>query len=182
MTKIRIFIGSALLVFLIALAVQIWVDRSTPVTVTIAPALAEDIRVSVSGAVATPGMVTVPSGSRLQDIAEAAGGFTGDADYSSLNLAGRVGDGEHVVIPGRSSDISHAGATAPADGLVDLNSANEAQLDQLPGIGEVLSARIVEHRELNGPFASVDEITAVNGISERLLEELRPYITVLDGN
>lgn len=182
MAKVRIFFASALVVFLVAIAVQIWVDRSTPVTVTIVPAEAGDIRVSVSGAIATPGLVSVPAGSRLQDVANAAGGFRGDADYSNLNLAGRVGDGEHVVIPGRVAEATSMSSPSTTEGLLDINTANEAQLEQHPGIGEVLAARIVEHRDLHGPFTSLDELTDISGISLRLLDELRPYITVSHGS
>lgn len=167
--------------FLIVVGVQLWVDRSTPVTVTIAPGRAQDIRVSVSGAVATPGLVNVPEGARLSDVVDAAGGFVIDADYTNLNLAGRVGDGEHVVIPVRVGDGADSTTNSMSDGLLDINTANEAQLVQLPGIGEVIASRIVEYRTLHGPLTSVDELVQINGVSERLLEELRPYITVSDG-
>jgi len=186
MSSARTVIGSAIVVFVVALAIFAWRDRVAPVTITIEPLPAESLRVSVVGAVATPGVVTVPAGARLADVAQAAGGLTADADVAGLNLAGRVGDGEHIVIPREvAADPAPPGDTsaapAEADGALDLNRASAADLEQLPGIGPVLAQRIVDYREAHGPFANVNELTGVQGISVRLLEQLRPHITVDDG-
>jgi competence protein ComEA len=186
MSPLRIIIGSGLVAFIAVFAVLAWIDRATPVSITIEPLPSQPIRVAVSGAVATPGVVIVPAGSRLSDIAAAAGGFSDDADYSALNLAGRVGDGEHVVIPRMDSSsaagvpVLDAGASGEA-GPLDLNVASAEDLEELPGIGEVLAARIVAHRDEHGPFTSVDDLAQVEGISQRLLEELKPLVTIRDG-
>jgi competence protein ComEA len=177
-------IGSGLVTFVVVIALVLWRDHSVPVAITIAPLPEASIRVSVTGAVATPGVVTVGAGARLGDVAAAAGGFTADADFSGLNLAGRVGDGEHVVIPRLATagtQEADAGHGTSAIGLLDLNVATSADLEQLPGIGEVLAARIVDYREEHGPYAAVDDLVYVDGISPRLLEELRPLITVGHG-
>lgn len=160
---------------------MVWIDRMTPVTIAISAAPAQDIQVEVRGAVVSPGVVTVPSGARLQHVADAAGGFLPDADMSKLNLAGRVGDGELVMIPSVNDVAESTGSPPAVGGLVDINTATEAELLELPGIGEVLSARIVAYREEHGPFSSVDDLQLVEGISPRMVDELRPYITAPPG-
>jgi competence protein ComEA len=178
-------VGSALVACIVVLAAMAWFDRATPIAISVVPLATEPMRVSVAGAVATPGVVTVGAGARLHDIANAAGGFTGDADLSSLNLAGRVGDGEHIVIPRLTAadavDPLSTAVPATAGNPLDLNRATAQELEELPGIGEVLAARIVDYREAHGAYTSVDDLTNVDGISPRLLEQLRPLITVTHG-
>lgn len=177
-SRVQIAIGLAVAVALIVVAIVIWTDRMQPVSITFETPVSGSIHVSVTGAVTTPGVVEVPSGARLQHVVDAAGGFTDDADTDHLNLAGRVGDGETVAIP-------VIGAAEPAEDiavfsgdLIDLNTASAVELDELPGIGEVLAGRIVSYREENGPFTSVDQLTGVEGISQRTVEEIRPLVTI----
>lgn len=144
------------------------------------PAPAELV-VDVVGAVVRPGVVRLPPGSRVVDALDAAGGALTDADVARLNLARVLVDGEQVVVP-RPGDPVPAAPPAAGGGeggatLVDLNSADEATLDTLPGIGPVLAARIVEHRAA-GPFASVDDLVDVPGIGQALLEDLRDLVRV----
>jgi competence protein ComEA len=186
MNAARLFIGGALMAVFLVVAAVVWVDRATPVTVVVNALPEEDLRVSIHGAVATPGVVLVPAGARLDDVARAAGGFTDEADFTSLNLAGRVGDGESITIPAKgeqqatpSPGISvETGAQSP---LVNINTATVQELEKLPGIGEVLAGRIVEYRETNGVFQSVDELSNVDGISGRMVEMLSPLVTLGDG-
>lgn len=140
------------------------------------------IAVQIDGAVATPGTYRLPGGSRLDDLVGRAGGLTGEADVTSVNLAARVGDGEVVRIPARSTSVptQPAAGTATAAARVNINTASMADLERLPGIGPVLSERIVAYREANGPFTSLDQIAEVDGISTGLLEHLRPMITLDD--
>ena len=130
------------------------------------------------GAVAAPGVVRLPEGSRVVDAIAAAGGATADAQVSALNLARLLVDGEQIAVP-RPGEQAAAAARArgAADGLLDLNGADEAALDALPGIGPVLAGRIVAHRE-DGPFTSVDELADVAGIGPTLLERLRELVRV----
>jgi competence protein ComEA len=143
-------------------------------TVSAGPAL---VVVHVVGAVAAPGVVRLPAGSRVVDALAAAGGGTHDADLARLNLARVLVDGEQVVVP-RPGDADPAPATrspgGAAAGLVDLNTASPAQLDELPGVGPVLAQRIVDRR----PFTSVDELDEVSGVGPTLLERLRPLVRV----
>jgi protein involved in polysaccharide export with SLBB domain len=98
-TPLRIFACSVFLAFLAVLGVVVLLDRTKTVTVTVKPMPEGTMQVAISGAVATPGIVSVPQGARLSEVAEAAGGFSDTADFSELNLAGRVGDGESITIP-----------------------------------------------------------------------------------
>ncbi len=139
--------------------------------------------VAVVGQVVQPGLVTLPSGSRVADAIAAAGGLLAEADPAAVNLAAVVADGEQIAV-GPSGAIPAGGApgvgtgTPGAGGLVDLNAAGVAELDALPGIGPVLAQRIVDHRSRQGPFRSVDELDDVPGIGPATAAELAELVTV----
>jgi competence protein ComEA len=138
-----------------------------------------EVVVSVGGKVNRPGLVRLPAGSRVDDALRAAGGATDAAAVGLLNLARKLVDGEQVLVgvdppPGQPV----AGAPPAAGGLLDLNAATVADLDALPGIGPVLAQRIVDWREANGPFASVDQLREVTGIGEAKYQDLRAKVTV----
>jgi competence protein ComEA len=140
------------------------------------------IVVHVVGQVAEPGVITLPAGARVGDALDAAGGATRRADLSAVNLARTVIDGEQVYVPRPGEQVPAAGG-GPSwsgaaggggeGGLVDVNTADAATLETLPGIGPVLAERIVAWREENGPFASVDELGDVSGVGPSVLEQLR---------
>ncbi len=142
---------------------------------------AATVVVSVVGSVARPGLVTLPAGARVADAVAAAGGLLPDADPASVNLAAVVSDGQQVAV-----GVPGAGVVGAADGSgaaggagpVDLNAATAADLDALPGIGPVLAQRIVEHRERNGPFRSVEQLDDVPGIGPATYAELAELVTV----
>lgn len=140
----------------------------------------ETVVVSVVGQVARPGLVTLPSGARVADAIAAAGGLLPAADPASVNLAAVVADGEQLAVGVPAPAAGDAPAAGPADsgGLVDLNTADVAELDALPGIGPVLAQRIVEHRAQQGPFGSVDELDDVPGIGPAIAAELAELVTV----
>lgn len=139
----------------------------------------------VSGAVRAPDVYRLPGGARVKDLVLAAGGFADDADIERINLAAPITDGQHVRIPW-IGDESAATETTPVEranggnsgGLLNLNRATAAELDALPGIGSVLANRIVEWREREGPFQSVDDLGKVEGIGPALLAKLAPLVTV----
>jgi competence protein ComEA len=139
--------------------------------------------VSVVGQVASPGLVTLPTGSRVADAIAAAGGLLAEADPASVNLAAVVADGEQLAVglagtvPSGVAPPDGSGASG-AGGLVDLNTAGVAELDALPGIGPVLAQRIVEHRRREGPFRSVEELDDVPGIGPAIAAELAELVTV----
>jgi competence protein ComEA len=158
--------------------------------------------VYVAGAVAHPGVYALAGDARAQDALAKAGGATRDADLVAVNLAAHVADGDEIAVPHRGDPrtssarphrrTSSAGtrrarrrprrsAADPAAiagaQTVDLNTADERVLAELPGIGSTLAERIVEFRTLNGPFASVDGLADVAGITPRRLDALAPLLT-----
>lgn len=156
--------------------------------------------VHVAGQVQAPGVVELPSGSRVVDAVAAAGGATEEADLDLLNLARPLQDGERILVPrpgevpadtalppGPASTgatrhpntgVTGAGTAPDAVALVNINTADAATLDTLPGIGPALAQRIIEWREQHGGFQSVDELDAVSGIGPAVLARLTPLVTI----
>lgn len=196
-SKAQGMILAGLVAALFAALTFVLLDRRTPSNIVVQPQAFPAIVVDVSGGVATPGVYDLPGASRLQQAIDRAGGLTADADVTSLNLASRLGDGEHVVIPvreGRPGADPSAGATpepreegTPTSGVgdepgspIDLNTASAVELDALPGVGPVIAGRILEYRNVNGPFATIDELVEIQGISPAMVEAFRPLVTLGD--
>lgn len=147
--------------------------------------------VHVVGAVRKPGLVRLPAGSRVAEAIAAAGGASRRADLTQLNLARVVADGEQVHVP-RPGEVVSAppggvagggaggggGLGAAGGGLVNLNTADLAALDSLPGVGPVLAQRILDWRAENGRFTSVEELGEVSGIGDKIMDQLRSKVTV----
>ncbi|MCM3696550.1 ComEA family DNA-binding protein [Microbacterium oleivorans] len=144
---------------------------------TVAPAT---VYVHVSGEVADPGLYRLDQGARVVDAVAAAGGFTAQASREAVNLARPVSDGEQLVVPAEGAEGTDAAAPAApeGDGRVNLNTADLAALDTLPRIGPAIAQRILDWREANGRFTSVDDLMAVPGIGEKMLASLRDLVTV----
>ena len=146
------------------------------------------IRVYISGAVASPDVYTVPPGAILRDLLNAAGGTAADADLNALNLAAVLRDGDHIHVPriGESptsapvsQNGSGAGASLPLPGgLININTASQAELESLPGIGPAIAGRIITYREANGPFASIEAVQDVSGIGPAIFDQIKALITV----
>jgi len=154
------------------------------------------IVVSVTGAVGKPGLVRLAAGSRVADAIEKAGGATAQANITGLNLAERLSDGASVVvsdIAGSASSVSGSGNgthTAAAGGgtaaqrsgatagKLDLNTADVASLDALPGVGPVTAAAIVAWREKNGRFATVEQLQEIQGIGPAKYAALAELVKV----
>lgn len=149
----------------------------------------EVLVVHVAGQVRRAGVVRLTTGDRVVDAVDAAGGATAEADLAAVNLARPVVDGEQVYVP-RPGELppapaSPAGsATGGAEGpggagaVIDLNTADAAALDSLPGVGPVLAERILAWRTEHGRFTSVDELGEVSGIGEKLLAQLSDRVRV----
>lgn len=150
---------------------------------------AEGVTVHVAGAVTRPGLVRLPRQSRVADAIAAAGGLVLDADPASLNLARTITDGERLDVP----RVGDPAAAAPGpegqggqgasravrpDGTLDLNLATATDLEQLPGLGPVLAARVVQWRDANGPFTAAGQLREVAGIGERTFQALAPLVAV----
>lgn len=154
------------------------------------PEKPEVIVVDVAGAVGAPSLVTLQADSRVGDAIEAAGGFAADADVARVNRAAKLQDGQQVYVP-RMGEVGGggSGAVAPdvgasaqgaatADGPVNINRASESDLDALPGVGPSTARAIVEDRDANGPFSTIEDLMRVSGIGEKKFEKLKSSICV----
>ncbi|MBI4493494.1 MAG: helix-hairpin-helix domain-containing protein [Chloroflexi bacterium] len=196
----RTTIGVALLAALVAAGLTLWLARPEPpplrvIQPTSVPTPSE-IVVHVSGAVAAPGVYRLPTTARVLDGLEAAGGATAEANPQALNLAARLRDGQQVVVPERGERVAaperpertatpERGPTdsaearpAPPAGPIDLNRADAAQLDSLPGIGAVTARRILEYRERVGRFERVDQLLEARLVNRPTFERIKDLVTV----
>ncbi|WAC65701.1 ComEA family DNA-binding protein [Agrococcus sp. SL85] len=154
-----------------------------PVAVSAAPAVtsAASLIVDVQGAVASPGVYTLPEGARVLDAIARAGGAAEGAAPGGLNLARPVVDGEQLLVPTEEEAAAGAAGT-PAmggpGGLVSLNRADAATLETLPRVGPALAGAILAHREEHGPFTDVAQLDDVPGIGPALLAQLTPLVTL----
>jgi competence protein ComEA len=140
--------------------------------------------VHVAGAVTKPGVVELPAGSRVIDAVEAVGGALPDSDLDRLNLAAKVADGQRIYVakpgaadPGAATDGGDPTTGAPA-GKLDLNTATQAQLEALPGVGPSFAQAILAERQRRGGFTSVNELRSVRGIGDKRFADLAPLVTV----
>lgn len=153
--------------------------------------------VDIKGAIKVPQVVPVTPGMRVHDVVEMAGGVTGEADQSQVNLAQLVTDQMVIYVPKVGEEVSPStealvtdskvteGAVSESSGdgtsggdLVNINTADTTMLQTLSGIGEKRAADIINYRETNGLFETVDDLDQVSGIGEKTMEKLRPLITV----
>ena len=151
-----------------------------PVAVSAAAPAPASVYVHVFGAVVRPGLYRLDDGARVVDVIASAGGLAPDADESAVNLARRVSDGEPLRVPVIGEALA-TGETAPgvaSDGRVNLNTADVSALDTLPRVGPAIAERIIQWREDNGPFTSVDDLLSVPGIGDKMLASLRDLVTV----
>lgn len=139
--------------------------------------------VDVTGWVKDPGVYTFDPGARVIDAVDAAGGARDGAELSLLNLAAPLTDGQQVLVPKKGAVPGGTAGGTPgtvggSGGLINVNTADAATLETLDGIGEVLAGTIVQYREENGPFTSVDQLEEVPGIGPSTLEAIRDQVTV----
>lgn len=180
---------AAVVIALVTSALRSRSDATVVLNVVEAPDAAL-IRVYVGGEVESPGIYSLDRGSRVAEAIEAAGGPTRRGDTSPLQMGGVVEDGDQVIVPevrptprlaqpsaaagGGESDTTDNDATAP----VNINRATPAELEALPEIGPKLAERIIEYRETNGPFTAIEQLAEIRGISDRMVEVLRPLVVV----
>jgi competence protein ComEA len=148
----------------------------------------DDVRivVHVAGAVRAPGVYELGPADRVHDAVTAAGGAAVDADLEGLNLAAPVSDGVRIYVPvvgeidpaGVPSGIGVDGAQRAPSSPVDLNRCTAVELEALPGVGPATAAAIIDDRQRNGPFASVEDLDRVSGIGPAKLAALRDLVTV----
>lgn len=148
----------------------------------------EPILVQISGAVQSPGVYTLPSGARLEDLIASSDGLTSAADLNRINATVKLRDGDYYYIPTPGEEIPAAAANAPGNSGVDaqknftypldLNTATQEELESLPGIGPSKAEDILTYRAEHGPFTSIEELANVPGIGEITIESLRDYLVV----
>jgi len=158
--------------------------------------------IDIGGAVAEPGVIAMPAGSRIADAIEAAGGLMDEAETKEINQATKLADGDKIYIPtkdevrqgnfpqgvgsgggtiGAASAANASGmasAGSGAAGLVNINTANQAALETLPGVGPAIAQRILDFRAQNGAFPTIEALMNVSGIGPKTFEKLRGKITV----
>lgn len=139
----------------------------------------EDVVVDVAGAVGKPGVYRLPTGSRVNDAVQRAGGATAKGDVEQINLAARLADGQQIVIPSRANGpagvaLGAAGAgSATASGPFSLGTATVEELDTIEGIGPVTAQSIVEYRDQHGGLSSIDQLDEIDGIGPATMDALR---------
>ena len=134
-----------------------------------------ELKVYVSGAVQTPGVYLLAPEDRVEDALRAAGGATAEADLERLNLASRLRDADHVLVPRRGESIPPGNAGAPR---VNINRATKAELDALPGIGEVRAQNIIDSRAQLGAFADPFELVERKLLPVSIYQQLKDLISV----
>ena len=161
------------------------------------------IIVHVTGAVKNAGIVKIEEGSRIVDAIEAAGGFADDADVSQINLAYQIEDGQKIYIPSISDEKSDGSekilqkeyvTDEPGDDVIieneeaniksresekiNINTAEQDELEEIPGVGESTALKIIEYRKTNGKFKTIEDIKNVNGIGDSKFENMKEKICV----
>jgi len=167
---------------------EIYQETDKPVSKT--------VFVDITGEVNTPSVIELESEERLQSAIEKAGGLTLNADRNAVNMAQKLVDGAQYIIPkkGKVLIINYPESYLPAssadgfgngkdvpeesDGRVNINTASKDRLQELPGIGEVLSQRIIDYRNENGEFKSIEGLREVSGIGDKKFEDMKNDVCV----
>lgn len=158
-----------------------WVPLTVSSESSVQTSEAKVIMVDIKGQIAKPGVYQLTTDSRLNTLVEMAGGLTAEADQKQLNLAMKLQDQQMIYVPHREETVEAApvaNATDPTDAVINLNTADHDQLQELAGIGEKKAQAIIAYREENGPFTNIEELMEISGIGEKTFERLREQLTV----
>ena len=149
------------------------------------------IKVHIAGSVVTEGIVELEEGARIADAIQSAGGTTADANMQKINLAHKLQDGQKIYIPNLNEDetaiIENGGITESATasrttinstGKININTATQTELELVTGVGPSTATKIIEYREENGKFQTVEDIKNVPGIGDSKYESMKEQITV----
>ena len=145
----------------------------------------KEITIYISGEVKEPGVVTLKNDKRLADAVKLVGGVTEDADLNNVNLAVKLEDEMHYIIPKKGESISNSqnnvipnNNTNNQNGKININTATIQELDQIPGVGEATANKILTYRDEVGKFKSIEEIKNVSGIGEKKYENMKEFICI----
>ncbi len=130
-----------------------------------------EVVVDVGGAVINPGVYRLANSLRVNDAIGAAGGLANGADTSKINLAAKIGDGQKIFVPSQSQ--SQSGGSRFSNGLININSATEQELDSLPGVGPATVKKIIASR----PYSSLDELLSQKAVSVSVFAKIKDLIT-----
>lgn len=153
----------------------------------------QKIYVHIAGEIKYPGVYEMENGDRVFQLVEKAGGVTENADISSINLSKKLIDGEKIVIfskkvsidsenasivSNQSNNSTSKGSSNTTSNLININTASQKELEELPGIGPTLAQRIIDYREKNGYFQTIEDIKKVSGIGDKKFEAIKDLITI----
>lgn len=174
---------------------QVFTDEEMEVTEEKTEENKGKIVIHITGAIQNEGIVTLDENARVADAVEAAGGFKEDADMSKINLAYILEDGMKLKIPSINDalnqevdkeltddelvveSIPESNSKSGTD-IININKANQEELEKLPGIGPSIALKIINYRNENGKFSSIDDLKRVSGIGENKFENIKAYICV----
>lgn len=150
---------------------------------------ASEVYVDVDGAVVTPGVYRLREGARVAQAIDAAGGLTPEADVAGLNRASKVVDGQKIYVPhvGERQTVDVVAGSGPGEAsvgtsvvsdLVNINTANAAELQTLSGVGPSMAQSIIDERTQNGPFTSIEDLMRVSGIGEKKFAKIKDCICI----
>lgn len=136
--------------------------------------------VDITGEVKHPGVYEMEEGARVFDVIEEAGGLLASAETAQLNRAEPVSDGQKIIVPKKGENGTNSGLTVglTADGRININTADSAVLQEIPGVGPATAEKIIAYRTENGRFEKKEELMNVSGIGEKTFEKLKDRITV----
>lgn len=149
----------------------------------------EYIKIHIAGQVKIPGIIELEYGARISDAIEKAGGLTEFASLKNVNLAYKLEDGQKLYIPTTEEDVE---SVIMENGeniiqntnlfgkskMININKANESELEEIPGVGPSMASKIVNYRKENGEFKSIEDLKNISGIGEKKFDAMREYISV----
>lgn len=182
----REWIIITIITFILGVLVGFYSSKLNPNNQALFEEKKEKIYVQISGEIKYPGVYEMENGDRVFQLVEKAGGLTENADLNSINLSKKLIDGEKIIIFAKkvinesSTSISQSGITPsqPKSNLININTASKEELESLPGIGPALAQRIIDYRETNGYFQTIEDIKKVSGIGDKKFEAIKNLITV----
>ena len=153
------------------------------------------IIIHITGAVENEGIVEVKENARINDVIKAAGGLSDDANLESVNLAYAVEDGQKIYIPSikdqvedieddelasqnASNEVIQQNDDQKSTNLININTASQEKLEELPGIGSSIATKIITYREKNGKFKNIEDIKNVSGIGDAKYDTIKNYICI----
>lgn len=155
-------------------------DKNEEVSVSVEGVEVKEWKVDVKGAVVNPGVYPVSQEDRVIDIIQRSGGFTSSADKNQINLSSRVEDEMVIYVPALGEVVAapEGKGLSNDEQLININKANAEELQKLPGIGDAKAKAIIDYRETNGGFKSLEDMKKISGIGDKTFEKLEPLITI----